>query len=379
MTFNPGLVVLPNDGDFPNDTTLIGVYRSAELFYCFKIAFDWSFIQRKTKMHFDTAFVSKGTGNAALIRRGLPTADVPKPGFFSYVNLGETDIIVDFTTGGADSVALSSGGVVTGKVYMPYTIMNIKNTATGETLQMDTSATSSLEAAPYGKYFLITYFWKKSGNTKTYAKLELNTGNKYYYATSINATDSVITAAYVNVNGQQLGIDMYNVGGKGGFLRSWPQVTPGTKDYSAGDQITISFKGGVAGTLGAPPFPLPGAVIRATASQAAPSKYTSDLLKQIKVVPNPYIISHDGQLTTDAPKLYFNHLPPQCTIRIYNVAGDLIKIINHSGGAQEVWDLLSDGRQKIASQLLIAYVETPEGANQMVKFAVIVGGFRSIR
>ena len=114
-------------------------------------------------------------------------------------------------------------------------------------------------------------------------------------------------------------------------------------------------------------------------NSATPSKYTANILQQIRVVPNPYIISHAGQVTTDAPTLFFNHLPPRCTIRIYNVAGDLIKVISHNGGSQETWDLLSDGRQKVASQLLIAYIKTPDGAHQLVKFAVIVGGFRTVQ
>ena len=379
LTFTPGLVVLPKDGDFPNDTTLTGVYRSAELFYCFKIAFDWSFVQRKTAMHFDTAFVSKGTANAAIIRRGSVTVDVPKPGFNPAINMGEADILVDFTTGGADSVDLSAGGVVAGKVFMPYLTMNVRNVTSGEILKMDTSLVAGGADAAYSRFYLISYFWVKSGNTKTYARVEKNTGNKYYLSTSINPTDSVISAVYINANGQQLGIDLFDVGGKGGLVRSWPHVTPGTKDYSAGDQITVSFKGGIAGTAGAAAFPGAGATVTASASVSTPAKYTAELLKQIRVVPNPYIISHDAQVTTDVPKLFFNHLPPACTIRIYNVAGDLIKVLNHNGGSQEVWDLLSDGRQKVASQLLLAYVETPDGANQIIKFSVIVGGFRSIR
>ena len=377
LTFTPGLVVLPNPGDFPNDTTLTGVYRSAELFYCFKIAFDWSFVQRKTAMHFDTVIVSKGTAALPLIRRGTPTPDTPFPGFSPNINLGEANITVDFSTGGADSVDLTAGGY--GMVLMPYLNVTVRNATTGEVLLVDNSATSGLTYEPYGSYFFLNYFWLKSGAAKTYAKVELNAGGKYYYAAPYIGTDSIVTAAYINVNGQQLGIDMYNTGGKGGFLRSWPAVTPGTKDISAGDQITISFKGGVAGTLGAAAFPSPGATITAKASLSTPPKYSAEILKQIKVVPNPYIISHDAQVTTDAPKLFFNHLPPVCTIRIYNVAGDLIKVLNHNGGAQEVWDLLSDGRQKVASQLLLAYVETPDGANQIIKFSVIVGGFRSIR
>jgi hypothetical protein len=42
----------------------------------------------------------------------------------------------------------------------------------------------------------------------------------------------------------------------------------------------------------------------------------------------------------------------------------------------DVWDLLSDNRQRAASQGLIAVIETPNGAQTVKKFAVVVGGAR---
>jgi hypothetical protein len=379
LTFDPALKVAPAAGDFFSDTTLVGVYRSVELFNCFKIVFDWAFLQRTYPIGFDTAIVTKGNANAAVVRRGTVSAANPKPGFSNVINLGEADINVEFSTGGIDNIVFG-----TDTVPMQYLKMRIVNATTGEVSKVDTVSTDASSDAAYGTYYVVQYMYRRNGatktpNTNTNSK---NFGNRYYLGRTIpNSTDSALACVYINVNGQQLGIDMSNLRGKTTFVGgSWGNVTPGTIDFAAGDQVTLKYKGGVAGTQGAPPFPLPGAVLMATATQAAPAKYTAELLKQVKVVPNPYIISHIGQITTDVPKLYFNHLPPTCEIRIYNVAGDLIKVISHTNGSsQETWDLLSDGRQKVASQLLIAYIKTPDGADQMVKFSIIVGGFRSIR
>ncbi|HZV13045.1 MAG TPA: hypothetical protein VFA55_07495, partial [Candidatus Kapabacteria bacterium] len=73
-------------------------------------------------------------------------------------------------------------------------------------------------------------------------------------------------------------------------------------------------------------------------------------------------------------RLVFNHLPPQCTIRIYNIVGDLIRTIDHTAGSEEYWDLLSDGAQKVGSQMLVAEVEAPNGLKQFLQIAVIVSG-----
>jgi hypothetical protein len=353
IVFNAGLEVSPTT--LVGDTTRTSVYRSIELYNCYKIAFDYSFIQRYKPFNYDTTKVTKGAANTAAVRKGFVNPSV---------NLGEAAITLDFTAGGSEEVAVAAGDTVT----LSYLNVVVKNVTTGETF--DTTSETNVS---YKQWAINTILWKTSAYKKT-----LTAANKYYLSAVIG-TDTIKLAHVLRLNGQEIAIDPFNLGGTKAFARDWAVVPKATQDFSAGDQITNTFTGGVAGTGGEPPFPLPGAVITTTATNATPAKYTAELLKQIKVVPNPYIISHIGQLTTDAPKLYFNHLPPICTIRIYNVAGELIKVLEHNGGSQEVWDLLSDGRQKIASQLLIAYVKTPDGANQMVKFAVIVGGFRSIR
>jgi hypothetical protein len=90
--------------------------------------------------------------------------------------------------------------------------------------------------------------------------------------------------------------------------------------------------------------------------------------------------------------LYFTRLPRQCTIDIYTTAGALVTSIEHnetstddsdgetssSSYALNIWDLLSQNRQRVASQMLIARITTPDGAETIKKFTVVVGPARVI-
>lgn len=103
----------------------------------------------------------------------------------------------------------------------------------------------------------------------------------------------------------------------------------------------------------------------------------------VKVVPNPYLVRNEWERHPDFRKLKFINLPSECKIRIYNLAGDLIRIIEHKSlltrspgslpnqyGGTEDWDLLSEAGQKPAPGIYIFHIESPAG-NQMGKFVII--------
>ncbi len=105
---------------------------------------------------------------------------------------------------------------------------------------------------------------------------------------------------------------------------------------------------------------------------------------RVKVVPNPYIVTNEWQQTFNQRRVKFINLPNQCTIRIFNLNGELIKTIVHSetqemtmnqyiennAGGDEWWDLLSENRQLIASGLYIFHIQSNIG-EQVGKFVVI--------
>jgi len=120
-------------------------------------------------------------------------------------------------------------------------------------------------------------------------------------------------------------------------------------------------------------------------TKVAPSKgpMSGEEMNEVLVVPNPYRI--DGNYydadwetgTSDVDKrIDFTNLPPQCTIRIYTLAGDLVAILDHdyprTSGIphRESWNLVSRNIQATASGIYIFSVES-EGGNYVGKFVVI--------
>jgi hypothetical protein len=96
-------------------------------------------------------------------------------------------------------------------------------------------------------------------------------------------------------------------------------------------------------------------------------------MSNIRVVPNPYFVQYSSRVETveGQSQLYFNNLPPQCTIRIYNLAGDLVRTIEHNDDTgSETWDLLSSDYQLIASGMYLYHVESEYGEHAG-RFAVI--------
>jgi hypothetical protein len=102
---------------------------------------------------------------------------------------------------------------------------------------------------------------------------------------------------------------------------------------------------------------------------------------KVVVYPNPYRI--DRGYSTDkyeeggnyGRRIRFVNLPPRCTVRIYTLDGDLVKIIEHEKdpGSLEAtydeWDLISRNTQAVVSGIYLFSVEDKEsGKNQVGKF-----------
>ncbi len=104
------------------------------------------------------------------------------------------------------------------------------------------------------------------------------------------------------------------------------------------------------------------------------SQTASNEMKDIKVVPNPYFVSYNSDVERSHSlntALHFTNLPNECTIRVYNLAGDLVKTIDHNQtGGDAVWDLLSVNSQLVASGVYLYHVESPYG-EFLGRFAVV--------
>ncbi len=105
-----------------------------------------------------------------------------------------------------------------------------------------------------------------------------------------------------------------------------------------------------------------------------------DDLDKIKVVPNPYIAAAawEPRNTFSSGRgeraIHFIHLPKVCTIRIYNVRGELVDTIHHESTVTDGtadWDLLSRDQLDVAYGVYIYHVDAPGIGKKVGKFAVI--------
>jgi hypothetical protein len=95
-------------------------------------------------------------------------------------------------------------------------------------------------------------------------------------------------------------------------------------------------------------------------------------LNKIRVVPDPYIVSNIWETNQFGKKLMFNHLPNECKISIYTVAGDHIADVDHNDNkGYAFWDMRTYNDQYIAYGLYIYVVSIPNGQKKVGKFLVI--------
>ena len=95
-------------------------------------------------------------------------------------------------------------------------------------------------------------------------------------------------------------------------------------------------------------------------------------LDKIRVVPDPYIVANIWEVNQFGKKLMFNHLPNECKISIFTVAGDRVDDIDHNdNNGYEFWDMRTYNDQYIAYGLYIYVVSTKDGQKKVGKFLVI--------
>ena len=112
-------------------------------------------------------------------------------------------------------------------------------------------------------------------------------------------------------------------------------------------------------------------------------KIDDDLAKQalenIYVAPNPYLGAaswerKSGSIGRGERKIEFFNLPRTCTIRIFNIRGELVRTIEHSGAFNDgsaSWDLRSNDSEDVAYGVYFYHVEAPGIGEYTDKFAII--------
>ncbi|HEX2869172.1 MAG TPA: T9SS type A sorting domain-containing protein [Ignavibacteriales bacterium] len=96
-------------------------------------------------------------------------------------------------------------------------------------------------------------------------------------------------------------------------------------------------------------------------------------VERINVFPNPYY----GALLHDVNNIQrlvtFSHLPVKATIRIFNLAGQLVRTIyKDTPGQFASWDLLNEHNLQAASGLYLVHIDMPDlGKTKILKLAII--------
>ncbi|SYZ72479.1 hypothetical protein TRIP_C20594 [Candidatus Zixiibacteriota bacterium] len=130
--------------------------------------------------------------------------------------------------------------------------------------------------------------------------------------------------------------------------------------YAVGDVFTVE---------GAPVNGAPDRFVFKTDGVNAAAASTE--LKNIKVVPDPYIAHASWENDKFTRKLQFIHLPDVCTIRVYTLSGDLVTTLSHTDGTGSAdWNMLSQDGLEIAPGVYFYQVESKYG-NRLGRFAVI--------
>jgi hypothetical protein len=132
-----------------------------------------------------------------------------------------------------------------------------------------------------------------------------------------------------------------------------------------GDVVTISY---------ANPFQIGLDTYRfETTASAYSSDLASDDVNKINVFPNPYYGVNPQEINKYERFVTINHLPDFATIRVFNLAGQLVRTIEKTDPGQfQRWDLLTDSGLPVASGLYIIYVDMPElGRTKILKAAII--------
>ncbi|HYR51977.1 MAG TPA: hypothetical protein VET83_05115 [Candidatus Dormibacteraeota bacterium] len=175
--------------------------------------------------------------------------------------------------------------------------------------------------------------------------------------------------------------------------------TPGdsTTAYGNEDQplgrFTIYTAAGASGPI---TYPLPGGRFRVRGGRlcagdtfefrtvpagAAPGTIVGNDINKVRAVPNPYYAHSQYELTQFDRVMKFTNIPASrnVTLRIFNLAGDLVRTIRRSASsgddmtrAEILWDLNTDNRLPVGSGIYIYRIEAEGVGAKTDRIAVFI-------
>ncbi len=93
----------------------------------------------------------------------------------------------------------------------------------------------------------------------------------------------------------------------------------------------------------------------------------------INVYPNPYLAYNLLETGLHQERVTFINLPQECTIRIFSIAGQLIRTIEHNDPTSVThnWDLRNENNLPVASGFYIAHIDIPGVGEKILKMAIV--------
>ena len=99
-------------------------------------------------------------------------------------------------------------------------------------------------------------------------------------------------------------------------------------------------------------------------------------VEKINVFPNPYFGGNTEEITGLQHFIRFTHLPEECTIRIFNLAGELVRTLEHTETQFEEWNMQNEWDIPVASGMYIAHVDCGALGEKVLKMAIITAAER---
>ena len=136
-------------------------------------------------------------------------------------------------------------------------------------------------------------------------------------------------------------------------------------------------------------YPVPGTTIKLTANKSVKigdiRRFTLNAyqsfnqasakteVNRVNVFPNPYYGVNTSERTRELRFVTFNHLPQKASIRIFNLAGVLVKVIEKDTPSQfHDWDLTNHKGLPVASGIYIVHIDMGALGTKILKSAIIM-------
>ncbi len=108
---------------------------------------------------------------------------------------------------------------------------------------------------------------------------------------------------------------------------------------------------------------------KGSATETNVKETAKEMLDTIKVVPNPYYAFSSYEEDKLDNKIKIVNLPQECTVKIFNVSGTLIRTLKKDNDLTWLeWDLKNEARIPIASGVYIMHVDAPGIGEKVLKW-----------